>query len=243
MVQVAVDGVTLHHLPQHQPVEVHARLQDGVIAETEYIIDLAGLLHARARLVGGRPTDDSSTVEDPTVYDLPLARCGFDDEWMWAASCAMLPSDLRYDSRTFYRRDDPNWGVAFSERPIPYAVHPTKGPWRDVMMPAPSAVTHELVWRAVGDAAALRQWLSTVHHIGKRRHSGEGRVLIWTVTEHTDIEDWLRWPFVAGQNIIRPCPVQLVADLPHTTSWHAARPPSWNAANMVSLAINEPQLF
>lgn len=222
----------------HRPLLVRATLQDGIIRATDYSIDFAGLLHSRYRLATGRTVGDESMVDDPAVYTLPLARCTSPEGWLWCASAEIIDRDHAIDSRTFHRSDDVGWSMRHSQRPIPQSVHPMAGPFRDTMMPAPAAVVHEVQWRCVGDAAEIRRALKTVGHVGKRRTSGEGKVLSWTVEEVDDVDDVLRWSFIAGDRIVRPCLPVLATEIPHTQAWHSARPPSWNPESMMRLAIS-----
>lgn len=231
----------LHIQEGHVPVEITARLRDGIVMDVPYVADLAGILHSRYRLEHKGSTPDDSMWDEPTVYDLPLARCVFPDGWLWAASAAIPSSTNIIDPRTYYRRDDPAWASSYSERPIPVAVHPMRGPWRDVMMPNPTLVCDFVTWRAVGDPIAIERALKPLSHIGKRRSNGSGRVYEWLVETHDDIDDWLRWPYVSGQSIIRPCPAAVARAVPHIQAWHSMRPPAWNPSTMAHLATGIAQ--
>jgi hypothetical protein len=61
----------------------------------------------------------------------------------------------------------------------------------------------EIRWYAVGDAAAIRDLLAIVGHVGKRRSVGLGRVLTWFVEP---CDGWGGFPVARAGKPLRPLP-------------------------------------
>ncbi len=54
----------------------------------------------------------------------------------------------------------------------------------------PLTVCRHLVWRVVGDPAAVAELLAPIVSIGKKRSAGHGHVLTWTVDEEPAANRW-----------------------------------------------------
>lgn len=243
---MAVAGLVLDLDRTHRPVEVKATLRSGVGMDLPYALDLAGLLAARLRRLEQAALDDAgrlfsaplpdTTGDEPLDMNLPLGRCSAGAQWHWLASCA-IPEMVEpvLEPRTFYRTVDSSWAQRAADRPLPY-FHPTGGPYRDIMMPSPVLVCASLRWRAVGDPAVIASLLRPLRAIGRRRASGEGGVLSWTVTE-VDTDPG-RWAHEADGNLIRPCPVACAEALgvAYRTGWYALRPPAHHPDLLANLA-------
>lgn len=72
----------------------------------------------------------------------------------------------------------------------------------------PRYVSHmkhdQIMWFALGDGAEIRQLLTTcIHHLGKRRGAGLGRVTSWTVEECEPCDGF---PVVRDGKPLRPLP-------------------------------------
>lgn len=237
----------------HQPVTITAALRTGVCLNPPYGLDLAGLLATRMRRQrdGQRaatgpyahdPQPDS-TVEDPADLDLPLSIAHDGRDWSWLASCAILPDPLPdLEPRFHYRVSDTDWASRAAHRPLPQIL-PSAGSYRDMMLPAPVLPVTTLTWRAVGDPAAVAALLDPVWAVGKRRATGEGRVLGWQVTPGPAGEDPLRWAYV-GQDgqILRPIMAGVAEHLgvDYELGWYARRPPSWHPDRLAQLAMTPP---
>lgn len=238
--------------PGQVPVFIRAALRTGLGMDLPYGLDLAGLLATRVRAFDRQDRADrdlllsvplpDTTEEEPEDLRLPLARCTGGGDWHWAASCAIpLDPDPDPAPRTFYRVLDSALMQHAAIRPLPYH-HPSKGAHRDVMVPSPIVMCREVEWRAVGDPEALRRLLAPLAYIGRRRNTGEGKVLSWSVTEvhgvdpaafvHTDD---------ARATLIRPVPPACAEALgvPYDIGFYALRPPSWVPGRMQDLAITK----
>lgn len=240
-------GLRLDIPEGHQPIRVRATLRTGIGYDPPYGLDLAGLLATRLRSIQQATLEETgnlartplpdTTEEDPGDMDLPLSRCLTGPDWHWLASCAIpVDPDEFPEPRTFYRTVDTSWAQRAATRPLAY-FHPSKGPYRDVMMPAAVVLCREVVWHAVGDPDAVHRLLAPLRFIGRRRSNGEGGVLAWHVEP---IEaDPARWTHEHDGQIIRPCPHACADQLnvPYTEGWYALRPPSWHPDRLQKLAM------
>ncbi|WP_237723966.1 MULTISPECIES: hypothetical protein [unclassified Rhodococcus (in: high G+C Gram-positive bacteria)] len=73
---------------------------------------------------------------------------------------------------------------------LPALVSERQGRYRSRVMPLPLTVCRHLVWRAVGDPAAVAELLAPIVSIGKKRGAGHGHVLSWTVDEAPEADGW-----------------------------------------------------
>lgn len=213
-----------------------------------YALDLAGMLSTRMRSIdrsrlaeegrlSSHPLPDT-TEEDPADMALPLSRCLTGPEWHWLASCAIpIGATDDIDPGMFYRVVESSWAQRAAQRPLPYQ-HPSKGPYRDVMMPAPKVYPRALQWRAIGDISAIENLLKPLRFVGRRRSVGEGAVLRWEV-ESVSTKDVYSWSHVDGDTILRPVPEQCVRVLGvgYRMGNYAVRPPSWHPDRLKDLAM------
>ena len=180
------------------PMLVTAELAVGLAHTAPWGVALDGLLaaqlwaHAKA---GWRATGHSwERARDavcPPDLDLPLVRCEPNPDsalWHWAATCAW-PGDHPQvtDVRSFTGRVDHRHLEQVAPG-LPRVVSARQGRYRDRRMPVLVTPCQRVSWRAVGDPDAIRDLLEPVGTIGKRRSSGEGQVLSWTVTEQPTLD-------------------------------------------------------
>lgn len=232
----------------HEPLIITAALRTGVGMDMPYGLDLAGMLAARMRTADRARLDASgarlssplpdTTQEDPEDMNLPLSICTTGDQWHWLASCA-LPVDAEEhpEPRTYYRNVDTGWAQRAASRPLAYH-HPSKGPYRDMMLPGPVVLCHAVKWYAVGEGEQVERLLKGLRFIGRRRSVGEGGVLDWQV-DSASTDDLLAWSHVRGQEIIRPCPEECAQAIgvDYRMGWYAVRPPSWHPDRLMSMAM------
>lgn len=250
---MAVTEWVIDTSPEDEALSITADLVTGAVFDLPYGLDLAGILASRVRLLdmqaraadydGRVPVMPDTTEEEAEDLLLPLARCRTGEDWHWAATCA-IPSeaDPDLDPRTYYRSTDYGWAQRAATRPLPYYLSPSKGPYRDSMMPAPAVICGQLQWRAIGDAAAVSRLLRPIRSIGKRRATGEGGITKWTV-EPVEV-DAATWVHLDGSTILRPCPEACVAaagldEEQWRTGHYAIRPPSWHPSRLQPLAMTQ----
>lgn len=217
------------------PFKVTARLRGGLCVDQPYGLDLAGLLAAQLR----RRSETKSEAAGGADLDLPLSVCALGGDWHWLGSCVTLnnnPDDLP-EARMFFQVADLRHAHQFAAQPLPH-IQMSKGPYRDVMQPSPVVMCSEASWWGVGDLEAVRALLSGVRSIGRRRATGEGRVLSWSFTEVEG--DPARIAHLGeGDDLIRPCPIPCAEALgvEYRTGWYALRPPSWDPDLLVESAM------
>lgn len=239
--------MTLDAAASHQLLRVTAHLRSGVSMDRPYGLELSGILITQARRVrkmeianaGGSAQHSDADSEDPEDYPLPLARCIASNDWYWATSCAVpdVDPDEAPESRTFFQVVDSRHARDFAQRPIP-EIHARKGSYRDVMMPSHVLLASTLTWFVVGDAERIGAMLRAVRAIGRRRATGEGVIMRWSV-EPLSGDPWRTIHVGDGNELIRPCPVEVAEnlDVDYRLGFYAIRPPSWNPNRLVEMAM------
>lgn len=219
----------------HVPFQITARLRGGMCVDQPYGADLAGLIAAQVRR---RSEEQSESASAPTL-DLPLSICGGGGDWHWLASCVQLNTDpdALPEARTFFQVADLRHAHQFAIQPLPH-IQMSKGPYRDVMQPSPVMMCSTATWWGVGDLEAIRTLLTPVRFIGRRRATGEGRVLSWAF-EELDGDPTRIGHLGTTDEIVRPCPTTCADELnvPYRTGWYALRPPSWDPDLLVETAM------
>lgn len=242
-------AVMLDVAPGQVPFTVTAELRGGASWERPYGLDLAGILAAHQRRLAAQTLADTGALVSTPLPDtageivadmnLPLARCTTAGAaWHWAASCAIaVAASEDPEPRTFYRVVDLSWAGRAADRPLPYMTHKV-GPYRDVMMAAPVVMCTAVQWRGVGDIEKVRAAVRPLRFIGRRRATGEGRVLRWDVHEETPV-DVERWLHVQDGEVLRPVPPACLDTLgvPYRMGSYALRPPSWHPDRLMDLAM------
>jgi hypothetical protein len=110
----------------------------------------------------------------PEDLDLPLARCTGDgaDDCHGAATFA-YPEDEAPGLHVQYWSARPDQHVLDQmSAELPALVSERQGRYRSRVMPLPLTVCRHLVWRAVGDPAAVTELLALIISIGKKRSAG-----------------------------------------------------------------------
>ncbi|MDV7246390.1 MULTISPECIES: hypothetical protein [Rhodococcus] len=181
------------------PLVIRAKLAAGVAHGVPWGISLDGLLaseirentKAAAREAGtDYPPYSLDTV--PEDLDLPLARCttGGDEHWHWAATFAYPEDEVPGPHVQYWSARPDQQALAHMSAALPALVSERQGRYRSRVMPLPLTICRNLVWRAVGDPAAVAELLAPIVSIGKKRGAGHGHVLSWTVDEHSDGGRW-----------------------------------------------------
>lgn len=233
----------------HRPFLLTATLRTGVGLDLPYGLDLAGILAGRMRtidrdyLVGATSRRHDAVLphsmeEVPEDMGLPLAQCFTGHEWHWLASCAVpVGADPDPETRVFYKVVDTALMQSAALRPLPYH-HPSKGSFRNLMVPAPVIVCEAVQWRGMGDPERVLDLVRGITNIGRRRNVGEGRVLRWAIEEAHPSKPSADWVHVDGARVLRPVPAECLDELgvPHSPVQYAIRPPSWNPERLLDLA-------
>lgn len=149
---------------------------------------LAAQLHAATKAAeladpDAAPRRPMLEQASPTDLPLPLARCELAGaDWHWAATTAQPRdgADLMPDVRYWSARTDSRHLETLAEQ-LPQHLRERNGRYRARWMPTLVTICTSLEWSCVGDEDEIRSLLGQVRAIGKRRTSGQGRVMRWEV--------------------------------------------------------------
>lgn len=152
--------------------------------------------------------------QPPEDLDLPLARCGDGPDWHWMATFADLhPAGLDPDIRWIMTATD-RQRVNDLCASTGNVINDRSGRYQRRTIPVMAHPAASVSWRAVGDPDRIRELMTSVRRIGKRRNVGEGVVTRWEITETPDVNEWeaghLHEPGVLG----RAVPVRCLQDAP-----------------------------
>ncbi len=144
-----------------------------------------------ARDAGGEYIPYSHDIV-PEDLELPLACCTGDggDRWHWAATFAFPEDEVPGPHVQYWSARPDQQALGQMSDQLPALVSERQGRYRSRVMPLPLTICRNLVWRAVGDPAAVAELLTPIVSIGKKRGAGHGHVLSWTVTEHPAADSW-----------------------------------------------------
>ena len=198
----------------HVPVIVRARLAAGIAQAAPWGIALDGLLAAElwadhkaaARAAAGdyiRALDQ----DNPADLDLPLSRCTPDDgPWHWAATCAFPEEPVdRLDVHTWTGRID-HRHLEQTTTALPKVISGRQGRYRTRRMPLLVTPCTSVIWRAIGDPDKIRDLLTQIASIGKKRTSGEGHVLAWEITANPELDTFAAAHLHPDGTLGRPTP-------------------------------------
>lgn len=191
--------MTLHVAAGMMPLVVRAKMAAGVAHGVPWGISLDGLLASEIRentKAGARAAGTDYTPYSPDTVpedlDLPLARCTGDggDRWHWAATFAWPENEIPGPHVQYWSSRPDQHALDQMSVQLPVLVSERQGRYRSRVMPLPLTVCRNLVWRAVGDPAAVTELLTPIVSIGKKRGAGHGHVLTWTVDEAPEANGW-----------------------------------------------------
>ncbi len=100
-------------------------------------------------------------------------------------------------------------------------------------MPLPQLVTDHVTWYAYGQMEAIADILCPVSAIAKKRSSGHGAVLRWTIEPMG--QDWSEW---RDDRLMRPVPATLARHItPLGIQYIAFRAPQWHPVNQAMCVV------
>lgn len=172
------------------PLVVRAELAAGIAVAGPWAPALDGILAAevwagrKAREIAeGRYTVRALQQPYPPDVELPLARCPLaaGEQWHWLATCGMPeqvagPTHVHSWSGRVDARD-----LEQTSSVLPKVISRRQGRFQSRRMPLLVTICREMVWRAVGDVDTIAEMLAGVEGVGKKRSSGHGRVVRWSV--------------------------------------------------------------
>lgn len=95
----------------------------------------------------------------------------------------------------------------------------------------------QIVWYATGDAAATRELLSYVTHLGRRRAVGRGAVREWTVDAVAPEDAWEGFPVARDGKALRPLPIAWPGLVEPAEILHTLTFPYWEHAREEPCAV------
>lgn len=230
---------------------VTARLQHGAALDARFGIGLDGLLTSLVRdrakaahaVTSGSSLDGGTHTPTPTLVDLPLARCP-SDPWHWMATTAYplgwdrqpipVSPDVHHIRYSHQREVAEQVGLN-----LPKNTPISQGRFRSRRLPVITFPAAYLQFRAVGDPDVITDLLQDCHSMGGHRHSGEGAVLGWNVTEAEtlDVDRWghTHCDGTLGRPVPTECATRLGLDGP--TGTVGVRPPVWHQATQHLLVL------
>ena len=241
-------GVTSCGEAGFQSLQVRAHLASGIAHAAPWGIALDGLLAAElwaeqkaAARRGGRDHVRALDRPNPPDLDLPLARCGNDPLWHWAATCAFpLERAARTDVRTWTGRVDRR-ALEQLATSLPKVVSERQGRYRARRMPLLVTPCSAVMWHAVGDVEAVGALVSQIASIGKKRSSGEGHVLRWEVEPAPDLDSFTAAHLHPDGTLGRPTPGSCLANAGTVTDGGVGRaglrPPYMHPSRQLQLHL------
>lgn len=131
------------------------------------------------------------SAEDCAVtdrLDLPLERLDRGDDWVWAASAAVVLDDHGTTAQWVHSRND----LGIYERRVPAPqprVDEVRAEWKPRRLPMVATVCSGLAWVVESpDPDRLMAILETVTAVGKGWARGAGQVREWTWDDAGDVE-------------------------------------------------------
>lgn len=206
-----------------QPLIVTAKLAGvGVVGDGYFPLDsiLARAVYERM----GMPEVDESPAVDC------LARRGAGAEWYYA--CSFADADWKGEGKSFWVKR-PRYGEIV-ERSAAKSITVKSGQFKGYNMPIFYLLAEEIRWCCVGDAGGVRDLLTRIDCIGKKRSQGWGVVREWTV-DPSD-EDWSE---SRDGVVTRAVPAVAAVDrgLDGDPGWYGVRPAYWDVRNQADVLL------
>lgn len=199
-------------------LRVRAVLAAGIASLAPWGIALDGLLAAQlhegdqtARRDAGEELVRAREQAKPPDLDLPLARCTPEQgPWHWAATTAWPEAhgDV-IDVHHWSARVDHRHLEHVAEQ-LPRVISQRQGRYRAKRMPLLVTPTPAITWHGVGDIEQIGALLESVISIGKKRSTGEGHVLTWTVEPAPDLDQQAAAHLHPDGSLGRPVPTACV---------------------------------
>lgn len=232
---------------KHEPLQVTAHLEAGIVFGHPWGIALDGLL--ASTLLDRADSDDAKVLDQPTpsLVDLPLARCDAGRSWHWASTCAwpvdgtdLLPHVTYFSAHADHRH------LETLAQSTPKTVSDRRGRYRAHHRPVLVTTCTAVVWQAAGHADQIRDLLSIIPAIGKKRTHGHGRVLKWTVTATPNLSTWDASHLHPNGTLGRPCPPSCLDGRPDVIDGGrgraGVRPPYIHPATQTDVRLPAPLL-
>lgn len=221
-----------HNRRDLEPLRVRAWLRSGVVGDRYLPLD--GILFYqsnRDRLGPQIATLPGYTFcQDTGVLPIDIVHPG-QERWYYRCSWAQWSHDV--EGRDYWnKRFDITYASLIDFHGRRGKVIVEKGRYKTYRMPVFYRAALWVEWYCVGNRTEIEYLLSTVTHIGKKGVQGWGRVIRWEIEPLS--EDWSVW---RDGKLMRGIPIEDVSHQAFKLEYYGIRPPYWNKANQMPLAI------
>jgi len=205
------------------PLRVLADLETRLVLPVEGIHLDALLMAAVARRDGLPPLRTMAEARDAEAPAIPLALSACGRYYQCTTSIVHVEGrEHRWVNRRFPLAEAVAMGGPTVKR-----LQLSAGAAKGYRIPVEATHARCLTWYAVGDLWAVRELLSLVTSLGKRRAVGEGRIIAWRI-DAID-ETWPGFPTHASDGApMRNLPVDAVTSGAHVLRVGRVRPPYWS---------------
>ena len=192
------------------------------------LIDLSVLQKEATHLVCPNPSLEQ-IKESEKYYEKyhPIAKTEFEGEVFRACSSPyylfQAEDTTRYRKRWDYQEKHLDWGKKKAK------FSTSEGHTKSYDLPLYLRVVNSIDWFCIGDLQTLKQYLSFIRYLGKKRSYGYGQIEKWEVKEFTQ-----DWSLFKDGLITRPIPFRLVQNQPfhgNTIMRWGWRSPYWLPEN------------
>lgn len=223
----------------YQPLRVRCRITDGCIVSTDGIFPLDSILAAEwiRRNYPSEFYADGAKNGNIIEPQIPLAETEIAGQKIWMASVAQYKL---YGEQIFYwhKRFDEYLAERYLDKLRKINVQSAQ--YKNYRMPINVLLVGEISWFCVGDLSKVKELLSGIKSLGKKRAYGFGSIVLneqgepdWKV-EHWP-EDWSIWGPEGRLMRVIPFSGKLREGI--TIRHCGIRPPYWHPKNQVLAEI------
>jgi CRISPR type IV-associated protein Csf3 len=202
------------------PLRVTAEMASRTLAPSEGL-HLDGLLMAAVCKRDGIPplTSQADALAAPPI-EIPIALSNCGRYYLTSSSIGdTLARELRYLNKRFPMAEAVVLGDSKLKR-----VATGSGPCKAFRIPVEAQHVPQFTWYAVGDPGQVRELLTLITRLGRRRVVGEGLVREWRVEE---CETWPGFPVLKDGRPLRPLPIDADGLVDYSIRFGRLSPPYW----------------
>lgn len=205
------------------PLRVVADLETRIVLPVEGIHLDALLMAAVARRDDLPPLRTMAEARDAAEPSIPIALSACGRYYQCTTSIVHVEGhEHRWVNRRFPLAESIALGGPSVKR-----LQLSAGPAKGYRIPVEATHARCLTWYAVGDLWAVRELLSLVTRLGRRRAVGEGTITAWRVDEMD--ETWAGFPVLSADGVpMRSLPLDTPGLGAHTLRMGRVRPPYWS---------------
>lgn len=219
-----------------RPLRVTAILANGFVAADPWSPSIDAILaYAALKVRFGPALLNMDPHRDGVICEpLPLVRLGLStwstgvdgDDWYYACS-SPIHAGAEHVSHFHRRFDDQH--ERYLDAGKRRLINTKSGRYKSYRLTAVKRLASSVSWFVLGNGDAIRNLLSQIDAIGKKRAHGDGLVLEWQVQPSTD-EDAEAWAELA--TLCRPVPCSHTSPQPDDLRMYwGIRPPMWLVAH------------